>query len=104
MAKEKNTISWLRLGISLAIVLTVAVGAVVWAQADMKALDKKTDGTLFDLVELKDEGCKPTVKLTLDMALVQKDISALQEDVSDMRTEQTAGFKEILSRLPEKPK
>lgn len=52
------------------------------------------------ILELDTEGCKPTGPIRLEAALTRKDVENLQKTVDEIQTEQKAGFKEILKRLP----
>jgi len=53
-----------------------------------------------DIAALEIDGCKPSDKNKFDIALIQKDIVAIQESQAGMRTEQKEGFRAILERLP----
>jgi len=53
-----------------------------------------------DIVELKEDGCKPANQAKFDVALVQKDITTIKEDIEDIQHKQEVGFKEVLKRLP----
>ncbi len=53
-----------------------------------------------DLDDLEIEGCNPAKKNTLGVALMQKDIETIQGDLSEIKKDQSAAFKEILKRLP----
>ena len=89
MAKEQ----WHNWGryILLAVVIIFASGG--WVMKVMSNTDA--------IAELEIEGCKPIIPLTIGVELVKKDISVMQKDISDMRTEQQKGFEAILRRLPE---
>ncbi len=126
MAKEKNSskwISWLRLAIA---VLVIVAGVLIYfVRTEVQAVDTKVEaktksnedaikGSLkaithireeaaADVKDLEIEGCKPSTKNKFDIALVQKDIKFIKDEQKAIRTEQTAGFKEILERLPKKP-
>ena len=101
MAKNNSKIKWMGIGLTALLIIGTVIATFVWAQADIKATDTKAEGIKVSVETLKTEGCKPTIPLRLDVALVKKDIAVMKEDISDMRVEQKAGFKEILSRLPE---
>lgn len=98
MAKN-NKAKWI--GISLIITLAVLfVGiAGTWA-----VYGENIDDNAEAVEELKDEGCKPTIPLRLDVALVKRDIAIMKEDISDMRVEQKEGFTEILEILRPLPR
>lgn len=94
MVKKNGTVRLITLIVSLAILFAGIVTA--WALYGENVRDNTAD-----LAELKKDGCKPANKTTLDVALIQKDITIIQEDIEDMRSEQQAGFEAILKRLPE---
>ncbi len=52
-----------------------------------------------DITKLEDDGCNPANKAAFNIALIEKDIETIQKSQNQMRTEQKAGFREILSRL-----
>ena len=101
MAKNNNKVKWIRLGFAALLIVAAVIGSFVWVQADVKAVNTKANGIKEDVTELKAEGCKPTIPLKLDVALVKKDITTLKDDVAAIKTEQKTAFKEILRRLPE---
>ncbi len=94
MARNNSKIKWIGLIITLAVLFAGIAGT--WAVYGENIKDNAEA-----VEELKYEGCKPTIPLRLDVALVKKDITVMKEAISDMRVEQEAGFTEILRRLPE---
>ncbi len=96
----KNNLVMIKIGIPLIVIIVGVVGSFVWGQADTRAVDIKADGIKEHLDIVREEGCKPTISLRLDMALVQKDIATIQKSQTEMRTEQQTAFREILLRLP----
>ncbi len=99
MAKESK-IGWIKLGLTAFGMVILLITAFVLAQSDIKALDTKTDGIKEDAALLKEDGCRPSGKNTFNVGLMQKDITAIKDDIKKIETAQTDGFKEILSRLP----
>lgn len=93
MVKKNGTIKLITLIVTLAVLFAGIVTA--WALYGENVKDNTAD-----IAELEDEGCKPANKAKFDVALMQKDITVMKEDIGDMRTEQKAGFKEVLERLP----
>ena len=87
-------------GITVFLVIAGVIASYVRTQAGVKAVDVRADAIVADADDLELDGCKPAQKNTFDVALVQKDIVVMREDIKEMRTEQKEGFKEILSRLP----
>ena len=106
MAKNNSKIRLISFGFTVLIIITAVIASFVWAQADIKAVNVKTDGIKENVGLLKVEGCKPANKAKNDMAVfkvaVQKDISAIQEDIGAIQEAQSEGFEEILRRLPVK--
>ena len=100
MGRNNSKVKWIRLGFAALLIITAVIASFVWAQADIKAVDVKADGIKENVIILKEEGCKPTIPLKLDVALVKKDITTLKDDVAAIKTEQKTAFKEILRRLP----
>ena len=90
---KKGTVRLVTLIVSLAVLFAAIVTA--WAIYGENVKDNTAD-----IAELEEDGCKPANKAALDVALMQKDITTIQGDISNMRTEQKAGFKEVLKRLP----
>ncbi len=105
MTKGNSKIRWISFGFTVLVIVTAVIASFVWAQADIKAVNVKADGIKENVGLLKTEGCKPANKAKNDMAVfkvaVQKDISAIQEDVDTMQKTQNTAFREILRRLPE---
>ncbi len=83
--------------ISLVVIVALLFASVVTTWA---IYGENIDDNAVAVTELKKEGCKPSGENTLDVALMQKDIATIQEDVSEIKTEQKEGFKAILERLP----
>ena len=77
------------------------VGVIIAVTLAFGQMSNSTKRNVENINTLKVEGCKPAVKNTLEVALMKKDIVTMKEDISEMRTEQREGFKEILKRLPE---
>lgn len=55
-----------------------------------------------DVVELENDGCKPSQIHTTQIAVMQTTQQTIQQDIADIKKEQTIGFTEILNRLPKK--
>ncbi len=53
-----------------------------------------------NISHINNEGTKQAAKNSFDVAILRKDVTGIQEDLDEMRTEQQAGFDEILRRLP----
>lgn len=94
MTKANNNVRLIVPIIALAVLLTGIVTAWAVYGEDIKDNAKA-------IVKIDIEGSKPAVQNKMDIALVKKDITTIQGDIKEMRTEQRAGFKEILKRLPE---
>lgn len=107
MAKEKNGIGWIKLAVYLAIVLVSVVLAYATLTKESALQAEAIEHQAEDTATLKTDGCDPSGDNTLNVALIQKDISTIQStqstiqaDVRGLRAEQQAGLKEILERLP----
>lgn len=112
MAKKNGTIRLVGLIVTLAVLFAAIVTA--WAvygekvKSNAEAIESIKEDSEADLAELKEDGCKPANKATLNIALMQKDVKVMQKNIiviqqsqAGMRTEQREGFEAILKRLPE---
>ena len=109
MAKNNGRLRFLWIPI-IGLIIAILVVLVPYlygagkAQATLVAVDTALEAAdteiVKDLEELKEEGCDPSDKNKIDVVIVKKDITVIQQSITDMRTEQKEGFKEILSRLP----
>ncbi len=111
MTKNGGKAKWIGIGLTTLGMTAAVIVSFVWAQADIKAVGVKADGIKEimihkdadiekSMVLLKEGGCAPSNKNKFNIALMQKDISTIQKTQTEMRTDQKAGFKEILDRLP----
>lgn len=102
MAKDSNgRTKWIGTLIIL-VVLVAGIGGT-WALNG----ENIEDNTIA-IIKLDKDGCKPTITLNLDVALMKKDIGTIQTsqdemkfEQREMRTEQQKAFHEILKRLPQ---
>ena len=130
-AKQSNAVKWVSIGLGVIVMFTGIVGTwkVYGKDIETNATGVSTNKTSIaavdttnkeavtgakkeakrDIRHLERDGCKPAGKNTIGAALIQKDIVTILTDqaelktgMKEMRTEQRAGFKEILDRLPVK--
>ena len=92
-AKNNGKAKWIGLLVTVMLIFGSIVGTWTVYGKDI-GINKD------DIKELEIEGCKPAIVNKFDVAIAQKDIETIQQSLVDIRTEQTAGFDEILSRLP----
>lgn len=55
-----------------------------------------------EVIELKEDGCKPAQAHTTQIAVMQTTQQTMQQDITEIKVGIAVGFKEILNRLPEK--
>lgn len=97
-----NKTKYISIVITLFLILVTGIGSFVWVQADVKAVNVKVDEKAEHIKTLKKDGCDPARANSTAVQLSNKDIQTLQETVNEIKVQQTAGFKEILKRLPDK--
>ena len=110
---EANSVkfkNWLYIIMTIgAVVISVVVAwANLGSKIDLQASEIKSHNEtqqlqmtriVADVDDLDIEGCGPSQKNKFDVAIVQHDITSIQQDVEEMRTEQQQGFREILEKL-----
>ncbi len=95
MAKGNG--NWIKITGLIVTLVVLLVGVVATWAVYGKDIENNGKAT----TELKEEGCKPANKHKIQIALVEKDISMIQQDITAIRTEQKEGFDAILKRLPQ---
>ncbi len=86
----------------ISLILTVAVvgaGVVVYAVTNTH----ETGDTAENLDKLESSGCKPSRTNTIEVAVIKTEITAIKDDVREMRVEQRADTKAILKAIEDKP-
>lgn len=99
MAKPNNgTLKWVSVGVSILILAGGIFAAFIRNDEKIKSVDKNVaelkKSVAENVEELKTEGTLPARKNTTDIAVIKGELEAI-------RTEQRAGFNEILRRLPD---
>ncbi len=103
MAKERNgIIKILSIVVGLLVIFASAVAGWVTMDKDIEAVEKDVKVHMAQAIRLGTDGCYPAQANKFELVGVKKDISVIQSDIEGIRLEQREGFKEILSRLPEK--
>ena len=95
MPKNNNKARWLGLALTTLGLIAIVITSFVWVQADVKAVDIKSNVIIENVGELKEEGCLPARDNGNSIIRIEGKLQAIQ-------TQQKAGFKEILERLPKK--
>ena len=99
---RNNKARWLGLAITTIMIIVAVVTSFIWVQADVKAVDMKATVINENMDELKEEGCLPARDNGDSIIGIKAEVKTLSKEVTEMRTEQKAGFREILKRLPDK--
>lgn len=94
MANNNKSAVWIRLGLATLGLIAVIVASFVWVQADVKAVDTKTEVIKTNIAEMKKEGCLPSRDNGNSITKIQIQLETIQ-------TQQETAFTEILKRLPE---
>ena len=94
MANNNKMATWIRIGITTLGLMAVIIAAFVWVQADVKAVNTKTEVIKTNIAEIKTEGCLPSRDNGNSITKIQTQLKAIQ-------TQQQTAFAEILKRLPE---
>ena len=95
MPKNNNKARWLGLALTTLGLIAIVITSFVWVQADVKAVDIKSNVIIENVGELKEEGCLPS-RVNGDS------IIRIEGKLETIQTQQQTAFKEILDRLPEK--
>jgi len=95
MAKDNGTslIRYAGFFLTLAVLFAGIVGT--WA-----VYGKEISTNAENISVINNDGTKLAAKNSFDVAILRKDVTGIQEDLDEMRSEQQAGFDEILKRLP----
>ena len=72
------------------------------AQADIKAVDIKTDGVKENMGLLKEEGCLPARMNDKSIGKIEIRLESIDGRLNSIDKSQTAGFKAIMEKLAEK--
>ena len=99
---KNNRARWTTIAITVGGIIVAVVTSYIWTQADVRAVDTKATVITKGMGELKEEGCLPSRDNGNSIVGIKTEVRALSKEVTTLRTEQRAGFKEILERLPEK--
>ena len=91
---KNNKIRLVVLYITILGIITIVVATFVSSQADVRAVDTKTNVIESSISELKVEGCLPA----RDNG---NSITRIETQLETMQLEQRTAFTEILKRLPE---
>ena len=95
MPKNNNKARWIGLTLTAFVIFATVIGNYIWVQADVKAVDTKSNVIVKNMDELKEEGCLPS-RVNGDS------IIRIEGRLETIQTQQQTAFKEILERLPEK--
>ena len=93
MAKNNTRVRWVSIGLPALIIIAGVITAFVMAQADIEAVNIKTDVIVSKTEVMKIEGCLPS-------RANSNHITRIDTRLDSMQREQRTAFKEILRRLP----
>ena len=93
MAKNNTRVRWVGLGLASLMIIATVITAFVWAQADIEAVNIKTEVIVSKTEVMKIEGCLPS-------RANGNSITRIDTRLDSMQREQRTAFKEILRRLP----
>ena len=94
MAKKNGTTKWVGIGLTGAGIVAAIIVSFTWVQADVKAVDTKTEVIKTNIADMKTEGCLPSRNNGNSITKIQTQLETIQ-------TQQQKAFTEILKRLPE---
>lgn len=94
-----NRTKLILIGLTVLGMVAAIITTFVWAQADIKAVDAKTENLETTLADLKDEGTLPARANTNSIGKIETRLDSIDDQLKSLDTQQAAGFKAIMEKL-----